>query len=79
MKVSEYLFVLFVYFVGNAARVHLSPLKKPQSSSWTLNTKAGKFQENLWCCICRSDEGLKLETLAFKLFTVATLRHQLSW
>ena len=33
MKVSEYLFVLFVYFVGNAARVHLSPLKKPQSSS----------------------------------------------
>ena len=27
----------------------------------------------------RSDEGLTLETSAFKLFTVANLRFQLSW
>ena len=26
-----------------------------------------------------SDEGLTLETSAFKLFTVANLRYQLSW
>ena len=29
--------------------------------------------------INRSDEGLTLKTLAFKLFTVANLRYQLSW
>ena len=27
----------------------------------------------------RSDEGLTLETSAFKLFSVANLRYQLSW
>ena len=30
-------------------------------------------------CVHRSDEGLTLETSAFKLFTVANLRFQLSW
>ena len=37
-------------------------------------TKSNQMRESN-----RSDEGLTLETSAFKLFSVANLRYQLSW
>ena len=58
-------------------------VKEKEEKLETLNKnfdeKDKLLQELESRCVSRSDEGLTLEMLALKFFTVANLHYQLSW
>ena len=57
-------------------RVTFPPQKEPERTTLSLEQNEGVCSVRL---AIRSDDGLTLETSAFKLFTVANSRYKLSW
>ena len=55
-------------------------IKSLKADVWSVNPSSERLEEpTLSNSFNRSDDGLTLKTSAFKLFTVANLRSQLSW